>query len=84
MRINLRWQLLLAVMCIALLVSILSYQVQSVGLCTTRVVASGGQLAEGIVGQPQHLNPLLSQRNPVDGQVSELIFDGLVRYGPDG
>jgi peptide/nickel transport system substrate-binding protein len=84
MKINLRWQLLLAVMCIALLVSLLSYQVQSVGLCTTSVPASGGQLVEGIVGQPQFLNPLLSQHNPVDQHLSDLIFDGLVRYGPDG
>lgn len=84
MKTNLRWQLLLAVMCIALLVSLLSYQVQSVGLCSTRVPASGGQLVEGIVGQPQYLNPLLSQRNPVDQHLTDLIFDGLVRYGPDG
>lgn len=84
MKTNLRWQLLLAVMCIALLVSLLSYQVQSVGLCTTRVPASGGQLVEGMVGQPQYLNPLLSQRNPVDQHLADLIFDGLVRYGPDG
>lgn len=84
MKINLRWQLLLAVMCMALLVSILSYQVQSVGSCTTSVAASGGVLVEGMVGQPQYLNPLLAHRNPVDEHLSDLIFDGLVRYGPDG
>lgn len=84
MKIDLRWQLLLAVMCIALLVSILGYQVQSAGLCTTRVPATGGQLSEGMVGQPRFLNPLLSQRNPVDQHLADLIFDGLVRYGADG
>ncbi|UCG24933.1 MAG: peptide ABC transporter substrate-binding protein [Chloroflexota bacterium] len=84
MRIDLRWQLLLAVICIALLGSILGYQVQSVGLCTTRVAASGGQIVEGLVGRPQYLNPLLSHENPVDSHLADLVFDGLVRYGPDG
>jgi peptide/nickel transport system substrate-binding protein len=37
-----------------------------------------------MVGQPQFLNPLLSHHNPVDQQLTDLIFDGLVRYGPDG
>ena len=84
MRIDLRWQLLLAVICIALLGSVLGYQVQSVGLCTTRVAAGGGQIVEGIVGRPQYLNPLLSYENPADSHLADLIFDGLIRYGPDG
>ena len=84
MKIDLRWQLLLAVICVALLVSILGYQVQSVGLCTTPVAASGGQIVEGMVGRPQYLNPLLSSQNPVDTHLADLIFDGLVRYDSDG
>lgn len=84
MKIDLRWQLLLAVLCIVLLASVLSYQVQSVGQCTTRVPATGGQLVEGMVGRPQFLNPLLSQRNPVDQHLTDLVFDGLIRYGADG
>ena len=84
MKIDLRWQLLLVVLCAALLFSILSYQVQSVGTCTTRVPASGGDLVEGLIGQPRYLNPLLSQQNPVDQHLVDLIFDGLIRYGPDG
>lgn len=84
MRIDLRWQLLLAAICIALLVSVLGYQVQSAGLCSTRVPATGGQIVEGMVGRPRYLNPLLSSQNPVDDHLTDLIFDGLVRYGPDG
>lgn len=84
MRIDLRWQILLAFLCIALLGSVLGYQVRSVGLCTTRLPASGGRVVEGIVGRPQYLNPLLSHENPVDSHLVDLIFDGLVRYGPDG
>ncbi len=81
---NIRWQLLLAVVCLGLVLSLLSFQVQSVGLCTTRVPAAGGSLVEGIVGAPRYLNPLLSDPNPVDREVTSLIFDGLTRYGEGG
>ena len=81
---NIRWQLLLAVVCLGLVLSLLSFQVQSVGLCTTRVPAEGGSLVEGIVGAPRYLNPLLSDSNPVDREVTSLIFDGLTRYGENG
>lgn len=84
MRIDLRWQLLLAIICIVLVGSVLGYQVQSVGLCTTRVAASGGQVVEGVVGRPHQLNPLLSYENVIDSHLADLIFDGLVRYGPNG
>ena len=81
---NIRWQLLLAVVCLGLILSLLSFQVQSVGLCTTRVPASGGSLVEGIVGAPRYLNPLLSDPNPVDREITSLVFDGLTRYDDDG
>ncbi len=81
---NIGWQLLLAVVCLGLVLSLLSYQVQSVGLCTTRVPETGGSLVEGVVGAPRYLNPLLSDRNPVDREITSLIFDGLTQYGQDG
>lgn len=81
---SIRWQLLLAIVCLGLILSLLSYQVQSVGLCTTRVPASGGSLVEGIVGAPRYLNPLLSDANPVDREITSLIFDGLTRYDEEG
>ncbi|HEX6387171.1 MAG TPA: peptide ABC transporter substrate-binding protein [Anaerolineae bacterium] len=84
MRPDIRWQLLLALVCFSLVLSLLSFQVQSAGLCTTRVPAAGGTLSEGIVGAPQHLNPLLSDNFPVDRELVNLIFDGLVRYDKTG
>ncbi|MFN2188350.1 MAG: peptide ABC transporter substrate-binding protein [Candidatus Promineifilaceae bacterium] len=84
MKINIRWQLLLAVICLGLVVSLLSYQVQSVGGCTTRVPSSGGRLAVGIVGRPDKINPLLQSNNPVDQELVDLIFDGLIRYDDQG
>jgi peptide/nickel transport system substrate-binding protein len=81
---DIRWQLLLALICLGLVLSILSFQAQSVGLCTATVPATGGVLVEGLVGQPQQLNPLLSAVNPVDQELVSLIFDGLTRYNEVG
>lgn len=39
---------------------------------------------EGRVGQPQHLNPLLSKANPVDQELVNLLFDGLTQYNDQG
>ncbi len=39
---------------------------------------------EGMIGQPRYLNPLLSDPNPVDRNLVDLIFDGLTRYNEDG
>lgn len=84
MKLHLRWQLLLAVVGFGLILAILSFQVQSAGLCTTRVPASGGVFAEGMVGAPQRLNPLFSDPFPVDQELVNLLFDGLVQYDHAG
>ncbi len=81
---NIRWQLLLAIVCLGLVLSLLSYQVQSESLCTTRVPAAGGTFVEGLVGAPRYLNPLLSDANRVDSEITSLIFDGLTRYDETG
>ncbi len=80
MKPDIRWQLLLAVAGFGLVFALLTFQVQTAGLCSVRVPASGGVFAEGIVGAPQYLNPLLADNNPVDRELSSLIFDGLTRY----
>ncbi len=47
----------------------------------TIVVANyGGSFKEGIVGSPQYLNPVLSEANDTDRDVTELIFSGLMKY----
>ncbi len=80
MKVDLRWQLLLAVAGFGLVLALLSYQVQSAGLCTVRAPASGGAFREGMVGVPRYLNTLLADENPVDRELTSLIFDGLTRY----
>lgn len=84
MKPDLRWQLLLAVAGFGLILTLLSFQVQSAGLCTERVPAAGGVFAEGMVGAPSALNPLLSDNYPVDRELVSLIFDGLTRYDEQG
>ena len=84
MRFNLSWQILLAALAFALTSALLSFQVRSASLCSTRVPAAGGVFVEGVVGLPQTLNPLLSDPYPVDRQLASLIFDGLTRVDASG
>jgi len=46
--------------------------------------AYGGSFSEGIVGNPQYINPILSQANDADRDVAELIFSGLMEYNSKG
>jgi len=84
MRFNLRWQILLAVLAFSLTAALLSFQVRSASLCTTRVPAAGGVFVEGVVGLPQTFNPLLSDPYPVDRQLVSLVFDGLTQVDASG
>ncbi len=84
MKPDIRWQALLALTGLALVLMLLSYQVQSAALCTVSVPATGGTFVEGMVGRPFSLNPLLSDPYPLDRELTDLIFDGLVAYDPSG
>jgi peptide/nickel transport system substrate-binding protein len=84
MKPDIRWQVLLAFAGIALVLMLLSFQVQSAALCTTTIPSSGGTYVEGMVGSPLMLNPLLSDAYPVDRELTNLVFDGLVRFDEKG
>lgn len=45
--------------------------------------APGGEYTEGLIGAPQYINPLLSQTNDVDSDITRLIFSGLLKYNQD-
>ena len=53
----------------------------SIAIIKTTVIvpAAGGVFREGVVGAVQYLNPLLAEYNPLDQDVSSLIFEGLTR-----
>jgi peptide/nickel transport system substrate-binding protein len=84
MRVTLRWQFLLAFLSLVLVLALLTFQVQTASFCTVTVPAAGGTVTEGMIGAPVYLNPLLSDANPVDRELTSLIFDGLTRYNEAG
>ncbi len=47
---------------------------------TVTVPVVGGTFTEGVVGTPQHLNPLDATGNDVDADLTRLIFSGLFRF----
>ncbi|MFO7682605.1 MAG: ABC transporter substrate-binding protein [Chloroflexota bacterium] len=90
MKLNLRWQILLAVIALGLVFALLSFEAQTTGLwqapglCSMPVPTTGGTFVEGVLGAPQTLNPLLADTYPVDQELNSLIYDGLTRYGDNG
>lgn len=51
---------------------------------TKAVPKVGGEYIEGIVGQPLHINPLLSESNETDASLSRLIYSGIFKYDNQG
>ena len=77
-----RWQAILTLTGIAMTLSFLGFL--SLSRTTTVISEVGGTYREGVVGRPQLINPLLAQYNPVDQDLSALIFDGLTRLDGQG
>lgn len=48
------------------------------------VPASGGHYVEGVLREPERINPLFTGPNQTDADIASLVFSGLVRLGPDG
>jgi peptide/nickel transport system substrate-binding protein len=44
---------------------------------------SGGELVEGLVGQPHYVNPVLAQASSVDTDLSKLVFAQLLKFDKD-
>ncbi len=74
----LRWRAAIALLGIILLVALLRYTAYN--FTSVTVPERGGTLVEGVAGNPQYLNPLLSQYNQVDGVLGALLFNGLARW----
>lgn len=78
----LRWQAVIAVLGIILLAALLRYTAYN--FTSVTVPDRGGTLVEGMAGNPQFLNPLLSQGNQLDGVLGKLLFNGLTRLDERG
>ena len=77
-----RWQAILAVTGIAMTMAFLSFLALS--RTTITIPDVGGVYIEGVAGTPQFINPLLSQYNQVDQDLTTLIFNGLTRIDGAG
>lgn len=77
-----RWQAVIAFLGLVLLAALLAYSAYSV--TTTTVPAQGGVYVEGLAGNPQYINPLLSHYNSVDQDLCALIFQGLTAFDEQG
>ncbi|MGD2103707.1 MAG: ABC transporter substrate-binding protein, partial [Anaerolineae bacterium] len=79
---HIRWQLVLILLGVVLLVLLLTYL--AVNYTTVLRPGHGGTYVEAIAGEPHVLNPLLSGFNPPDQDLSSLVFSGLTRLDDDG
>jgi peptide/nickel transport system substrate-binding protein len=77
-----RLQVVIAFIAIALLVSVMGYLAFQV--TTVTVPDFGGTYLEGVAGNPHITNPLFAHANPVDQDLSALIFTGLTRVNEKG
>lgn len=51
----------------------------------TKAIASyGGEYIEGSVGQPQYINPILAQSNDTDRDLTQIIYNSLLKYDEKG
>lgn len=68
-----------------LLISSVSYWLVSYYHAKTHLIANfGGEYTEGSVGQPAHINPILAPSNDVDADLSQIIYNGLLKYDDRG
>jgi peptide/nickel transport system substrate-binding protein len=51
---------------------------------TQEVAAEGGTYIEAMVGQTRFINPILSQTNDIDADLSSIIFSGLLKTDAEG
>lgn len=51
---------------------------------TTLVPNQGGEIKEGLVGQPQFINPLYAYSSSIDRTIAELCFSSLFNYDSQG
>jgi peptide/nickel transport system substrate-binding protein len=51
---------------------------------TTVAPADYGRIREGVLGQPQFINPLYSPSSDVDRDISELVFSSLMTFDNNG
>lgn len=46
----------------------------------TQTASVGGEYTEGLIGEPQFINPLYASLNDVDADITSLIYSGIMRW----
>lgn len=80
---QLRWQILIVVLALVA-IAVLLLGRQPALQAEAPVAVTGGIYSEGVVGELERLNPLLSFYNTPDRDASRLIFSSLVRFDSRG
>jgi peptide/nickel transport system substrate-binding protein len=80
---NLRWQILIAVGGLILVIGLLVGQTPDSDSVVPQPVP-GGVHVEGLVGELSRLNPILDIYNQPDQDIDRLIFSGLIRFDSRG
>ena len=79
---HIRWQILLILFGVVLLVLLLTYL--AINYTTVLRAGHGGTYVEGIAGQPYTLNPLLGGYSRPGHDITSLVFSGLTRLNAQG
>jgi peptide/nickel transport system substrate-binding protein len=80
---NLRWQLLIAIGGLILVLGLLIGQTTGPTGFEPQPV-SGGVHVEALIGRPSRLNPLLDTYNQVDRDIDRLLYSGLIEFDSRG
>ena len=80
---NLRWQILIAIGGLILVIGLLAGQSPSTTVTQDQPII-GGAHTEGLVGEIIRLNPILDSYNQVDRDIDALIYSGLIRFDARG
>lgn len=80
---KIRWQLLIAVGGILLIIGLLIGQTPDLEELSAQP-ARGGVFIEAVTGQIVRLNPILDSNNQVDRDIDRLLFSGLVQFDSRG
>jgi peptide/nickel transport system substrate-binding protein len=82
--LDLKEKILFYFLLFALIGSLLAWGLTFYFSRTKAVPAYGGEYIEGIVGQPQHINPVLSSSNNADDDIAQILYSGLLKYDAQG
>lgn len=78
-----RERYLILALLLTLAASIVAIPISAYYHFTRPVASKGGTIKEGIVGEPRHINPPLSQSD-ADRDLVRLIYSGLFKYNENG